>query len=301
MKENKVLKSSNSFEYNPLNYLNENVEVNYLMFEKPYIEAWYTFRRENKLKWALANLQGIIKLWNYFEIKDFKWWEDFISYNVISLVKVFLIYELYNLKLPNKRIAEIYYNLEHKNSRLQYLDYFIDYYCYLARQGNEVNFYITDNATLILTPEEYNFNRQTATSIVWYDKNIKTAIIVSLNEILAKIYNNDDKLRKIKNRLIPLTQKELDILIEMNFNPWILDLNITFDKKTFEPKTIEINSKLTADDLEDLKKKAKELNFWKLNDISIHRSKMTSWKAVKTVRLDKEEKKNKIKALPNKR
>jgi hypothetical protein len=27
------------FEYNPLNYLNENVEINYLMFEKPYKEA----------------------------------------------------------------------------------------------------------------------------------------------------------------------------------------------------------------------------------------------------------------------
>lgn len=271
-----------------------------MVFEEPYIESGCTFRKENKLKWTLSNLQGIIKLWSYFKVKDFEWWEDFISCNVISLVKVFLIYDLYNLKLPNKRIAEIYYNLEYKNSRLQYLDYFIDYYCYLARQGKEVNFYITDNATLILTPEEYNFNRQTATSIVWYAKNIKTAIVVSLNEILAKVYN-DDNLRKTKNRLIPLTQKELDILIEMNFNPWILDLNITFDKKTFEPKTIEVNSKLTADDLEDLKKKAKELNFWKLNDISIHRSKMTSWKAVKTVRLDKEEKKNKIKALPNKR
>jgi hypothetical protein len=271
------------------------------MFEKPYKEAWYTFRKENKLKWDLPNLQGIIKLWNTFNIKEFEWWEDFISCNVISLVKVFLIYELYSLKLPNARIKEIYNNLENKNSRLQYLEYFIDYYCYIARKWTEVNFYITDDATLILTPEEYNFNRQTATSIVWYDKNIKTAIIVSLNEILAKIYNNDDKLRKIKNRLIPLSQKELDILIEMNFNPWILDLNITFDKKTFEPKTIEVNSKLKASDLEDLRKKAKELNFWKLNDINIHRSKMTSWKAVKKVRLDKEDKKNRINTLPNQR
>jgi len=39
MKENKTLKISENFEYNPLNYLNENVEINYLMFEKPYKEA----------------------------------------------------------------------------------------------------------------------------------------------------------------------------------------------------------------------------------------------------------------------
>lgn len=300
MKENKTLKISENFEYNPLNYLNENVEINYLMFEKPYKEAWYTFRKENKLKWNLPNLQGIIKLWNTFNVKEFKWWEDFIFCNVISLVKVFLIYEIYKLKFPNNRISEIYDNLENNNSRLQYLDYFIDYYCYLVKQWKEVNFYITDNATLILTPEEYNMNRQMATSIVWYDNTVQTAIIISLNEILAKVYN-DDKIRRIKNRLTPLSQKELDILIEMNFNPWILDLNITFDKKTFEPKELKINSKLDFEEWVDFEYEAKKRGYWKFNDVKFHKGKITSWKATKKIKLDKDNENYNIKKLPNKR
>lgn len=287
-------KQDEKITYNPLNYLSENVEINYLMFEKPYEKAWFTFRRELSLKGKLPNLKGIIQIWNKFNVKDFEWWEDFISCNVISLVKIYLLYEVYRMKLPSTRVAEIYDNLENKNSRLQYLDYFIDYYCYLAQQWKEVNFYITDNDTLILTPEEYNMNRQMATSIVWCDSTIQTAIIVSLNEILAKIYKNDDKLRKIKNRLVPLSQKELDILIEMNFNPWLKSINIDFDKENFEPCELSITTKndLVLNNLEELnklKEEAKKIKHWKLWDIKVYKDKIIlTGDKIKKVRFDKD-------------
>ena len=89
MKKNKTLKISENFEYNPLNYLNENIEISYLMFEKPYKEAWHPFRKINFLEWNLVNLKWLIQLWNYFNVKDFTWWDNEINFNVISLLKTF--------------------------------------------------------------------------------------------------------------------------------------------------------------------------------------------------------------------
>lgn len=137
-------------------------------------------------------------------------------------------------------------------------------------------------------------NRQMATSIVWEDSTIQTAIIVSLNEILAKIYKNDDKLRKIKNRLIPLSQKELDILIEMNFNPWLKSINIDFDKESFEPCELSVTTKndLVLNNLEELnklKEEAKKIKHWKLWDIKVYKDKIIlTGDKVKKVRFDKD-------------
>lgn len=174
----------------------------------------------------------------------------------------------------------------------------------MAKQWKEINFYITDNATLLLSPEEYNRNKQMITSIVWYDKRIKPAIEISLNEILYQLYN-DEKIRKITNDLFPLSQKELDILIEMNITPWIVNFNIKYDKDWFTPKELNIETKSkfelnSLDDLQKLKKEAKDLWYWKLGEIKTHKSKLyITWNKSKKVRLDKKEEKSKIKSLPN--
>lgn len=265
-------------------FISEIMQENYDHFIDLYQDTNYKYSQQSEIiNWAMQShphLWGIAGMYNMNWIKAVS---DNIEYSITGIVKGFLAKELINMEFHTDKVERLIYNLEN-NYRATNFKYNIDFYIQLISSGFEINFYIIWDTVALLSEEEFIYNSQIETS------TINNLIVINLKKILefwqpGKYIFKEHKI--FKPTSVPVTDEELEVLLQMSDNQGILDMNIQFDKQNNKPKTLEVNRKIDWDNINNLHKKARELNFWEIKDIKVHRWNITSWKAVKKIRFDK--------------
>ena len=142
---------------------------------------------------------------------------------------------------------------------------------------DEVNIYIFPKGVEIATVNEFLFNKAL--------DRFPSYITISLNDILAKLYNREDLIEP-KDYVLDLNEKEIDVIEQIRTNDKKIDINISF-KDGFVFDEMNVKEHLTKEDINDLEKVANDKDFGKFDDLQFHRWKITSWKVIKKKRFDK--------------